>query len=329
MNTEVIQTPQLSTGRLLLLGVSSVVLCISFIMSVFAPFPLALAIILYGRVKGYLVGIVGLLLSLAFALMAYGDLTLFGFYLGVFIFGAIIAEIVDRGVAPIKGMMVFGFTFITLTAAGFGYFVKSQNVTVKDYIIQQIEKSSDKIDIQKKAIEQRNDKESIQVLQLLDRPDLLADEMIESFPGYFFWGVFLMLWFNMFLVLKSRRLLLSGNSYPYSERNLLNFKVPFLFVPVLAVGLVLAIWGDQIGNGSFEFLETLGLNIVKCLAIFYFFQGFGVFSDLLNFLGVVGLFRTLIVMLTVFMANYLIAAAGLFDNWFDFRKYFIKRKTED
>jgi hypothetical protein len=37
----------------------------------------------------------------------------------------------------------------------------------------------------------------------------------------------------------------------------------------------------------------------------------------------------LIVIITIFMANYLIAVAGLFDNWFDFRKYFVKRKTQD
>lgn len=326
MNAEVMQHPQLSTGRLLLLGVSSVVLCISFIMSVFAPFPLALAFILYGRGKGFLTGLAGLVLSFAFAVLVYQDYTLFGFYAGVFIFGFGIAEIVLRGISPIKGMVAFGLGFILLMSVGIGSFIKSQNVTVEQFIVQQIEKSSDKIAEQKKLIEQSADKDSIQVLQLLDNPKLIAQEMTASFPGYFFIGVFLMLWFNMFLVLKSRRLLLSGNDYPHSERELLNFKVPFAFVGLLAVGLALAVWGKDFGSVGYE---NLGFTIIKCLGIFYFFQGFGVFSDLLNFIGVSGFFRTLIVMLVIFSANYLIAAAGLFDNWFDFRKYFIKRKTED
>ncbi|WP_408097426.1 DUF2232 domain-containing protein [Peredibacter sp. HCB2-198] len=329
MNAQVLQTPQLSTGRLLLLGASSVILCVSFIMAVFAPFPLALATILYGRVKGYLVGVAGLIISFLFALMVYRDLTLFGFYVGVFIFGLGIAEIVLRGVSPIKGMVTFGLSFILLVAGSFGFFMKSQNLTPSEFIIQQIEKSSDKIAEQKKAIEQSTDKEAVQVLQLLDRPDLLAKEMVDSFPSYFFMGVFIMLWFNMFLVLKSRRLLLSGNDYPHDERKLLNFKVPFGFVILLAVGLVLAVWGNDLGIGSFSSLETVGMTIIKCLGIFYFFQGFGVLSDLLNFLGIMGFFRTLIVMIIILMANYLIAVAGLFDNWFDFRKYFVKRKTED
>ena len=71
------------------------------------------------------------------------------------------------------------------------------------------------------------------------------------------------------------------------------------------------------------------MTIIKCLGIFYFFQGFGIFSDLLNFLGVLGFLRTFIVMAVMFTAYPLVAAGGLFDNWFDFRKYFVKPKIED
>lgn len=326
MNAEVMQNPQLSTARLLLLGVSSVVLCVSFIMSVFAPFPLALAVILYGRVKGILTGVLGLVLSFLFAAFVYQDLTLFGFYVGIFIFGLGIAEIVSRGISPVKGMVTFGLSFIFLISVAFMGIVKSENVGVEQFVLQQIEKSSDKLAEQKKIIEQSTQENSIEVLQLLDRPDLIAKEMVASLPGYFFIGVFLMLWFNMFLVLKGRRLLLAGNDYPYSERNLLNFKVPFGLVPVLIAGLIMAIWGKDLG---YEATEVIGYNIIKCLGIFYFFQGFGVMSDLLTFMGIRGFFRSLIVMVIIFTANYLIAAAGLFDNWFDFRKYFVKPKIED
>jgi len=326
MNAEVMPTPQLTTGRLLLLGVSSVILCVSFIMSVFAPFPLALAVIMYGRVKGYLTGLAGLALSFLFASAVYGDLTLFGFYICVFIFGIGIAEIVMRGKHPVKGMVSFGLGFILLVAGAFTMMMSSLKTTPREFIIEQIEKSADKIAEQKKAVEMSGDKDSIQVLQLLDRPDLLAKEMMESFPSYFFMGVFLMLWFNTFLVLKSRRLLFSGQEFSYDEKCLLNFQVPFGYVLILLVGLVLAVWGEKFGTLPYE---TIGFTIIKCMGIFYFFQGFGVFSELLNFIGIGGFARTLIVMITIFMGSYLIAVAGLFDNWFEFRKYFVKRKTED
>ena len=129
MNADVIQPPQLTTGRLLLLGASSVILCISFIMAIFAPFPLALAIILYGRTKGLLVGMAGLLVSFVFASMMYGDLTLFGFYLCVFLFGVLIAEIVTRGVHPIKGMIATGLGFILVVATLFGITMNTLKTT--------------------------------------------------------------------------------------------------------------------------------------------------------------------------------------------------------
>jgi len=295
-------------------------------MSVFAPFPLALAVIMYGRVKGYLTGLAGLALSFLFASAVYGDLTLFGFYICVFIFGIGIAEIVMRGKHPVKGMVSFGLGFILLVAGAFTMMMSSLKTTPREFIIEQIEKSADKIAEQKKAVEMSGDKDSIQVLQLLDRPDLLAKEMMESFPSYFFMGVFLMLWFNTFLVLKSRRLLFSGQEFSYDEKCLLNFQVPFGYVLILLVGLVLAVWGEKFGTLPYE---TIGFTIIKCMGIFYFFQGFGVFSELLNFIGIGGFARTLIVMITIFMGSYLIAVAGLFDNWFEFRKYFVKRKTED
>jgi hypothetical protein len=323
MSATVLQRPQLTNGRLLLLGVSSVVLCISFIMSLFAPFPLAMATILYGRTKAFAVGALGLLLTFGFSAVMYKDVTLFGFYFLVLVLGLGIGEIVIRGFSPVKGIVVLGLSFITLTAASLGFYLKSQNVTLEQFIIRELESSSDKLALQKEAIEKSTDKNSIEVLQLLDRPDLLAKQMMESLPMYFFVGVFVLLWFNMFLALKSRRLLLSHESYQYSEGNLLNFKVPFAFILVLIAGLVMALFGKDYG------LESWGMLIVQCLGIFYFFQGFGVFSDLLTFIGVTGFFRTLIVMIVIFMANYMIAAAGLFDNWFDFRKYFVKRKTDN
>ena len=326
MNAEIMQTPQLSTGRLVLLGLASVVLCVSFIMSVFAPFPIAMAIVLYGRKKGYLTGLFGLALSFVFAAFVYSDLTLFGFYVSVLVFGLGISEIALRNISPVKSLVGFGLAFMLIISTALGFMINSQKTTVHQFVLDLVQKSSDKIEERKKVIEQSGDSEAIEVLQILDRPELIAKELMESFPSYFFMGTFLMLWFNMFLVLKSRRLLLAGNDYAYSERSLLNFKVPFGFVIVLAVGLVLAVWGESL---KIAHSEIIGMTIIKCLGIFYFFQGFGVFSDLLNFLGIVGFFRTLIVMVIFFMASYLIAVAGLFDNWFDFRKYFVKTKNQD
>jgi hypothetical protein len=326
MSTTVMQPPQLSTARLLLLGVASVVLCMSFVMAVFAPFPLALAFILYGRLRGLMLSMGGLLMTFGYVFLAKGDLTLVVFYGMVILFGLSIAEIIIRGFPPVKGLVSFGLGFIALVIAGFGLMLNGLKMTPKDFIMDQLYKSWPEISKHKDLIAQSGEENALEVLQLLDKPELIASEMINTFPSYFFMGVFIMLWMNMFMVLKSRRLLLSGDDYKYSEKNLLNFRVPFELVVLLMVGLGLAVWGGELGAGYYE---IAGLTIIKCLGVFYFFQGFGVFTELLNFVGIFGFFRIIIVMLTIFMGSYLVAIAGLFDNWFDFRKYFVKRKTQD
>lgn len=325
MNADVMPNPQLSLGRLALLAMSSVVLSASFIMSIFAPFPIALGVIMYGRAKGYLAGLLGAILCLGIASFLFKDLVLFGFYLCTLLFGFGIAEIAQRGIKPVKGLVIFGLLFLSLMS-GFGAWVlKAQHVTLEQFIIKQIELSSDKLEEQKQILKQ-SESTDIEALTLLEKPALLAKELIHKFPAYIFIAVFIMLWFNMFLVLKSRRLLFSGNDYPHSENDLLRFQVPFGFVPLLIVALVLAIWGKDLGQ---LWYEDAGMNIIKCLGLFYFFQGFGVLSDLLSFLGVMGFFRSLLVMTVIFFASTFVAAVGLFDNWFEFRKYFVKKIKND
>ncbi|MFY7991844.1 MAG: DUF2232 domain-containing protein [Bacteriovoracaceae bacterium] len=325
MSADVMPNPQLSFGRLALLGLSSVVLSASFIMSIFAPFPIALAVIMYGRLRGYAIGALGAMVCFVLASLLFKDLVLFGFYLCVLLFGFGIAEIVQRGIRPVRGLVIFGLLFLTVISSLGGFFLKSQNLSAEQYIVQQIEQSSDKLEEQKKLIKQ-SESTDIEALTLLDNPKLLAKELIKTFPGYIFIAMFIMLWFNMFMVLKSRRLLFAGNDYPHSEHDLLRFQVPFAWISLLVVGLVLATWGQDLGQ---LWYEDAGMNIIKCLGLFYFFQGFGVLSDFLSFLGIVGFWRSLLVMSIIFLGSTVVAMAGLLDNWFEFRKYFVKKTKID
>ena len=294
-------------------------------MSVFAPFPLALASVLYGRTKGLLVGVVGLLICLAVSIYGFKDFTLFAYYLGVFVMGLGMAEIAKRQMNPVKGILIIGFSLYAIIGLSVYSIVSQSGMNLEEFIVSHIDKNSEILVTQKKVIQESQQKDAIEILKVLDNPALMAKELITALPGYLFIGIFISLWFNMFLILKSRRLLLSAETHEYTEKNLLNFKVPFGFVSLLVAGLVLVIWGTEMG---WEHSEFVGFTILKCLGLFYFFQGFGVFSDLLNWLNVVGFFRTIIVMMVIFTAHYLIVVTGLFDNWFDFRKYFIKKIKE-
>ncbi len=52
---------------------------------------------------------------------------LFGFYLCVLLFGFGIAEIAQRGIKPVKGLVAFGLVFISLLSVAGGILLKKEN----------------------------------------------------------------------------------------------------------------------------------------------------------------------------------------------------------
>jgi uncharacterized membrane protein len=66
---------------------------------------------------------------------------------------------------------------------------------------------------------------------------------------------------------------------------------------------------------------VVGGNILYCLGVFYLFQGFGIYNDFLKYLRIRGFVKTLFIVFTLVMAFKFLAIIGMFDLWFDFRKY--------
>jgi uncharacterized membrane protein len=77
--------------------------------------------------------------------------------------------------------------------------------------------------------------------------------------------------------------------------------------------------GADYGLGKIA--SVVGGNILYCLGVFYLFQGFGVYSDFLQYLRIRGFLKTLFIVFTLVMAFKFLAIIGMFDLWFDFRKY--------
>ena len=68
------------------------------------------------------------------------------------------------------------------------------------------------------------------------------------------------------------------------------------------------------------------------VAVFYFFQGFGLLMDLLKHMKIVGMVRTLIFLSLILFgvkAGFFLALLGVLDNFKDFRKSFKKKSNED
>src|SRR5690554_1474900 len=108
---------QNSYRRLAAYALASLALCLSFVMSFFTPFPVALAAVLYGRKKGY--GAVALAWGISFVVSFFvlKDPTFFVSYSASVLVTIAVAETVLRNINPMKGIAISG---IALALLAFG-----------------------------------------------------------------------------------------------------------------------------------------------------------------------------------------------------------------
>lgn len=309
-----------SFKRLAALTLASLLLCLSFVVSFLTSFPAALAVVLYGRKKGYGAVASAWALSFVISFFVLKDPAMFATYSASLFVTAAAAEIVLRGVKPMKGIAVSG---AVLSAVSFGALFaafSAAELNVKDYLVKEIEDKKERFQT---GLEKRTgeaDDDAFQMMALLERPELLAEQVIREAPAYMVMGIFLTLWANVFLLLKSSRTLLGARD-GHTDADLVRYQNPDHLIWAVIAALALAVFGDELG----ENYSAVGMGGLKILGVFYFFQGFGLYISFLDFMRLRGLLRTILVAATVLTAAQALALVGLFDMFFNFRR-FMKRK---
>ena len=167
--------------------------------------------------------------------------------------------------------------------------------------------------------------ETREVRDILDNPERLVDKVYSNIPGILFFGVFAAVWLSLFVTLRNSPIWRYRVLYPYTLKELINFKVPEYLIWLLIVGLVLFVGSDH-GLGAMA--EVAGTNILVCLSVLYFFQGFGVYNDFMTFLRIRGFLRIIFTAFTVLYTWKILVGVGIFDLWFNFRKFFKKQNGE-
>lgn len=310
--------------RWLLLGVTSVILYLSFLLTIFTPYPIVLAGVFYGRRPAYALLACAWILMLLISYWMSKSFFLVGFFSVAMFFAALIMEVVLRNINPVKGVVAIGTSFLVLVGMMVGAATFTRGFSPKEYLVEELQKQKESYEVLQKELLNSPGKNSLEIAAMLDQPEVLATEFLRTAPIYLILAVFITLWTNTFMVLRSRRILYGGNlsKNETTEISLLKFRVPEQFVWAVIVGLVLVVFASNIA------LETLGMMILSALGVFYFFQGFSIFLDFLSKWRVFGFFRLLIVMISVVTASWAFALIGLFDGFFDFRK-FLKKDNKD
>ena len=314
---------QQTWSRWIFLGLLSMALSSFVPMSIFAPAPLAIAYLIYGRKMGLILSVMG---GGTFAVMSALTGTspmLVALYFVSAFYAVLVAEIILRKVEPVKGLIKTGGFIIGIIVLLFGLMDMMGEASISSLVDDIVNSFITKIKTDNSELLAGGTEQARVIKSYIEHPEDITKEILAWIPSMLFITVFLTLWTSLFLVLRNSTQWRSFVKYPFSTRSLSRFKVPDYFVYPLIVSLALTLGGEYLGVG--ELGVSIGANLLYCLGVFYFFQGFGIYLDFLNFLKIIGIMRSLLVLMTIMMAWKLLVFVGIFDMWINFRK-FLKRK---
>jgi hypothetical protein len=318
--------PELNNSKLLFLGFLAFLFSSLEPFALFASIPFTLCFLLYGKPKTIAIGVIGT--ALAFALVqvkAYQGSALGTFPMSL-IYGYLISNIVRKEVHPIKGIVINGlgmFAVIITAIAAFHYSVEGGLPKVLDsYVVKAsttyYEQWKSRADIPKMQLDQFQD--------VMKNPKIIVDPIMKYGFGVIFIGVFISFWVGTFVALKMGPLWRTIHAYPFQLNALTSFKVPFQMVWPLIAALIITV-GHLYGYMD-SWAEVVGFNALLIMGVFYFFQGFGILSDLLNYWRIFGFFRSMVIFFTVVMGYQILAILGVLDTWVDFRRFLNNKNNE-
>ena len=294
---------------------------------IFASVPLTLVYLLYGWTKLSSVCLGVAIAAATFAPMVslpYSPLS----FAGAYFLAVCIAESIMRKIQPVRALLYSGglivVAVVVLVCLALFLSDKGPRETVE---IMAAEST---------AVFKEHNREFLggdmpemrAIKELLDNPTKIADMMMRWSFVVLFIGVFFGLWIGFLMVLHNSFLWRHMHSYPYSYRNLLAFRLDDRFAYVLILGLALCVGSYYLDWGKAS--DVVGTNILWCLAVLYFFQGFGIYWSLLDHLKIFGVLRVafVVLMLMTVVAWQLLVVVGIFDVWMNFRRFFKPKKMK-
>jgi len=302
-----------SNFKLVMMGLIYFIFNCGIFTALFAPVPLIVAALSFGRSKAYGVGALCLGCLFLASMMIFQSYQVFS--LGIFsYFVAIgISEMIIRGFHPMKSILILGSSMCALFAITMTLSVK-QGFSPSSYIESSLSETK-KIILENK--EYQKNKENLKpLIAFLDAPKESASIVLKTIPLYAYAGIFLSIWGIFYFILKSYHYYSQPKYLKYSEDALKNFRMSDYFIFPVAIFLALYVFANDLG-GHWGYIGQIGLF---AFGVFYFMQGFGVLMSYLDNFKVFGFFRTFIVVTIFVLAPFFLCSLGLFDTWFDFRK---------
>jgi len=307
---------EVGIGKLLALGGFSAILCSSGPLLPLASVPLASAWLLAGRVKGSV--------SFVFAMTLLSSLIGFK-YLGIWtaFFMAIvsvlafsISEGVRRKFNPVVIWQILTASFCLLVTISLVITWISLPENWQQLAIEHLAKEFQTFRDQNVQLVNANSEEARNLLAFLERPDLIFEWMKKYLVGSMYAFVQVFVFIPLTVVLRSASLWRIKWNYPFSLKDLMNYRANFLWVYPLIIALAGAILGEELSN----LVPIISLNVLVALSGIFFVQGSGVFAYFLRRLKVPGFLMMMTWIFVILLFWQLVPIIGILDLWIDWRK---------
>ncbi len=275
------------------------------LLSFLAPVPLAMGILAYGKARILKWAISLLALLCLGAWFVPSQAVLAGAYALTILYAYFIAIIIRCDIPPIRGILYTGTSLaLVLWICVLGLEVLTPG-GVQGYLQQMVEASLSRIP----------ENENVDAQVLLGYLTTMGPIYITVIPFVALWVCFFMIMRNFFLW--GHRVV-----YTHSVQDLISFRTPDYLLYPLLLGLAASLSGTQLQMGG---LSTFGNVLLGLVGVFYFFQGFGVFLEFLNHFKFIGILKSVLLVLTVALAQVWLAILGVFDTWLNLRGYLKKK----
>lgn len=317
-----------SVPKLLFLAIMSIALCSLGPLGLFASVPLSIAFLLYGRLITFAVAgvAIGAIWGATMTVKGFPGHIL-EFYVMAFLYAVLTAEIILRNITPVKGFIYSGLVLVLLFGSALIAYENLSPTPLRGVISSSVSQFLTQIKKQKTVSPSVTGEEERAFDDFVNNPEGLTNDIYSSLPLIVFILSYFGLWVSLYVTLRNSIVWRYKVRYDFSIHDLNFFKVPDFFVYPLIFSL--ALWL----GAEYELLpkeaEVIGRNLFYCLGVFYLFQGFGVYNDFLKFLRIGGFIKTLFIAFTFLLASKFLAILGIFDFWFDFRKFFTKTKKDE
>ena len=314
-----------SFGKLVFLTVIAIALCSFTPLVLLAPVPIAIAFLLYGRLTAF--GMGALSVGILWLVTTYFKVpAAVGAIYGMsFLYALLISEVIYRDVSPVKGLLTTGTLLFAITMSIIGSVQFTKPMLLKTELSTLVTKTFNEQKEQNKKLLDAGTEEAREMKAMLDNPEKIVTDIYNNTPAIVFISVFLGIWLSLFVLLRNAKIWRYKVYYHFGIKDLLQFKVPEYMVWLFIFGLVCYL-GQDYGLGAMG--EIIGINLLACLSILYFFQGFGIYNDFLSYAKIGGLFRIILTTFTIIYAWKMLVVVGVFDLWFNFRKFLKKQNGE-